>query len=176
MILFRPVGLAELELIAATEFREFPPRLPEQPFFYPVLTEEYAQEIAHNWNTRDQASGYAGFVMKFQVEDSFVSQYAVQTAGASQHREFWVPAADLAEFNRHIVGKIESVAAYAGPAFPGSIDMATNLPTSLTSARWRVLYRLRDDIEQIDRIQKATLTTEEFGIANTHGLLGSDEW
>jgi len=29
--LFRPVGPAELQLIAASGYREFPPRLPEQP-------------------------------------------------------------------------------------------------------------------------------------------------
>lgn len=38
MILYRPVGVAELRLIARSGFREFPPRLPEQPIFYPVLT------------------------------------------------------------------------------------------------------------------------------------------
>ena len=37
--LFRPVGPKELELIRAANFRAFPPRLPDQPIFYPVLTE-----------------------------------------------------------------------------------------------------------------------------------------
>lgn len=36
MFLYRPVGLEELKLIAASNFRAFPPRLPEQPIFYPV--------------------------------------------------------------------------------------------------------------------------------------------
>ena len=38
-ILYRPVGPKELELIVASGYREFPPRLPEQPIFYPVLNE-----------------------------------------------------------------------------------------------------------------------------------------
>ncbi|MDQ3711150.1 MAG: hypothetical protein M3388_02900 [Acidobacteriota bacterium] len=37
MWLYRPVGLKELELIYDSGFSEFPPRLPHQPFFYPVL-------------------------------------------------------------------------------------------------------------------------------------------
>ena len=39
--LYRPVGQRELNLIAASGYRAFPPRLPEQPIFYPVLNEEY---------------------------------------------------------------------------------------------------------------------------------------
>ena len=42
-ILYRPVGPKELALIAASGHREFPPRLPGQPIFYPVLNEEYAR-------------------------------------------------------------------------------------------------------------------------------------
>lgn len=110
--LYRPVGERELELIAATAFRAFPPRLAHQPIFYPVLTEEYAMEIARDWNTRDAASGYVGYVTRFRVEAEFLARYPVQTAGARRHQELWVPAEDLAEFNRHIVGMIEVVAEY----------------------------------------------------------------
>ena len=46
VVLFRPVGPEEPKLIEAAEFRAFPPRLPEQPIFYPVLGEEYAVKIA----------------------------------------------------------------------------------------------------------------------------------
>jgi hypothetical protein len=53
--LYRPVGRKELELIRASGFRAFPHRLPHQPFFYPVLTEEYAVQIARDWNTKDEA-------------------------------------------------------------------------------------------------------------------------
>ena len=60
-ILYRPVGRRELELIVAVNFAAFPPRLPHQPIFCPVLHEEYAIQIARDWNTRDEASGFAGF-------------------------------------------------------------------------------------------------------------------
>ena len=112
--LYRPVGAQELALIAATGYRAFPPRLPSQPIFYPVVTEAYAVEIARDWNTKDAASGFAGFVTRFAVDASFAARYPVQIAGARRHQELWVPAADLAEFNRHIVGLIEVVAEFNG--------------------------------------------------------------
>jgi hypothetical protein len=102
--LYRPVGPKELALIEASGWREFPPRLPEQPIFYPVLNEDYAIQIARDWNVK--ASG-AGYVTRFEVEAAFVQRYATQTVGSSVHRELWVPAEELAEFNRHIVGTIQ---------------------------------------------------------------------
>ena len=114
LTLFRPVGARELALITATGYRAFPPRLPWQPIFYPVLTESYAVEIARDWNTKDVASDFAGFVTRFDVDAAFVSRYPVQTAGAGRHKELWVPADDMDEFNRHIVGLIEVIAEYRG--------------------------------------------------------------
>lgn len=92
MILYRPVGIQELRLIADSGFNAFPPRLPFQPIFYPVLNFEYAQQIARDWNTKDSASGFAGFVTKFVVDDSYISRYEIQVVGAKQHQEFWIPA------------------------------------------------------------------------------------
>lgn len=109
MILYRPVGAQELALIAESGYTAFPPRLPEQPIFYPVLNQQYAAEIASKWNTRDPASGFKGYVTRFQVDDSFLARYQVQTVGRSYHQEYWIPAGDLAEFNRHITGKIEVI-------------------------------------------------------------------
>jgi hypothetical protein len=48
IILFHPVGTKELALIETNNFTAFPPRLPEQPSFYPVLNEEYAPKIARD--------------------------------------------------------------------------------------------------------------------------------
>ncbi len=109
MILYRPVGQAELDLIAESDFTRFPPRLQEQPIFYPVLNQQYAHEIAEKWNTRYADSGYKGYVTRFEVEDAFVSRYPIQTVGASYHQELWVPAEELEEFNRHIIGQIEII-------------------------------------------------------------------
>lgn len=108
-ILYRPVGSKELALIAASGFRAFPPRLPEQPIFYPVLNEEYARQIARDWNV--SASG-AGYVTRFAVRAEFVARYPEQQVGASVHRELWIPAEDLAEMNQNIVGLIEVIAEY----------------------------------------------------------------
>lgn len=105
--LYRPVGRKELELIRASEFREFPPRLSSQPFFYPVLNEEYATQIARDWNTRDEMSGYEGYVLKFEVRTEFLERYQVRVVGNSKHREYWIPAADMDDFNCNIHGKIE---------------------------------------------------------------------
>lgn len=107
MRLYRPVGQAELDLIAAADYHSYPPRLPEQPIFYPVLNEKYAREIAEKWNKKSADSGYAGYVTTFEIDDGYISKFDIQTVGASYHQEFWIPAEDLAEFNRHIIGKIE---------------------------------------------------------------------
>jgi hypothetical protein len=112
--LFRPVGQKELDLIAASGWRAFPPRLPFQPIFYPVLNKAYAVQIARDWNTQDAASGYAGYVTRFQVRAAFLSRYSVQTVGASVHQEYWIPAEDLAALNRNIVGLIEVIAEFHG--------------------------------------------------------------
>ena len=107
--LWRPVGPAELALIRESGMRAFPPRLPEQPIFYPVLTEDYAVKIARDWNVR--ASG-AGFVTRFRVLKSFLDRYDVQEAGGRAHREYWIPAQELEAFNAAIVGEIEVVAEF----------------------------------------------------------------
>jgi hypothetical protein len=110
--LFRPVGRKELDLIRATGFREFPPRLILQPIFYPVLTEEYAPDIARNWNTKDEASGYVGYATRFRVQALFLQGYDVQTVGSSRHQEYWIPAEELPTFNAHLVGPIEVIAEF----------------------------------------------------------------
>jgi len=107
--LWRPVGPQELELIKKTGMRAFPPRLPEQPIFYPVLTEDYAVKIARDWNV--PASG-SGFVTRFKVRKDFLARYDVQEAGGRAHLEYWIPAEHLADFNEAIVGQIEVVRAF----------------------------------------------------------------
>jgi hypothetical protein len=117
--LYRPVGQKELDLIERSGRRAFPPRLPEQPIFYPVLDEEYAAQIARDWNTEDAASGNVGYVTRFQVRKAFLDRYPVQTAGSSRHREYWIPAEDLIELNANIAGMIEVVAKFL-PSGKGS--------------------------------------------------------
>jgi hypothetical protein len=110
MELFRPVGQKEYERIAQSGFKRFPPRLPEQPIFYPVLNEKYAVEIASRWNIKDSLfSGNIGYVLRFDISDEYISKFDVQTAGASYHKEYWIPAEELDNFNENIVGLIEVI-------------------------------------------------------------------
>jgi hypothetical protein len=107
--LFRPIGPGELALLRASDFKRWPPRLPEQPIFYPVTNEEYAIEIAARWNVRDSG---CGFVVRFEVNRNFMARYPIHQAGASHHKEWWIPAEDLEELNDNIVGSIEVVRTY----------------------------------------------------------------
>jgi hypothetical protein len=109
IIMWRPVGPKELALIAASGYREFPPRLPEQPIFYPVLNEEYAADISRKWNVRDHGAGY---VTRFHVRADFAARYPVQIAGDSTCKELWIPAEELPVFNANIVGLIEVTAEF----------------------------------------------------------------
>ena len=104
--LWRPTGPKELKLVEEAGWRAWPPRLPEQPIFYPVTTEAYAVKIARDWNV--PASG-SGFVTRFEVRKDFLDQYDVQVAGGREHEEYWIPAEELDAFNAAIVGEITVV-------------------------------------------------------------------
>ena len=149
--LFRPVGIRELELILGADGRAFPPRLPEQPIFYPVLNQDYAVEIARDWNA--PSAHRAGFVTRFEVEQAYVSRFEEKTVGARRHTELWVPAEELAEFNRHIVGRILVVAAYFGDGFQGCIPKTGRLAGLDARAQLETLSKLGDDplVEELRR-------------------------
>ena len=108
-VLFRPLGPKERALLEASGWRRWPPRLPEQPIFYPVTNLEYATEIASKWNVA--ASG-AGYVTRFKVRASFMHRFEVHQVGAAHHTEWWIPAELLEELNDNIVGTIEVVASF----------------------------------------------------------------
>lgn len=107
--LWRPAGPEEMELVRASGLRRWPPRLAEQPIFYPVLNEQYATKIARDWNV--PASG-VGYVTRFDVEADYLSQFPVRQAGGRDILEYWIPADRLEEFNDHIVGNIVEVAKF----------------------------------------------------------------
>ncbi len=113
-VLYRPVGTAELTLIRESGYREFPPRLPDQPIFYPVLNEEYATQIARDWNMKYNADG-RGYVTRFHVRSEFLGKYTPQVVGGAEHRELWIPAEELSLLNRNIVGLIEVIAEFVAP-------------------------------------------------------------
>jgi len=122
MILYRPVGLEELRLVHDSRMRRFPPRLPEQPIFYPVLRLEYARRIARDWNTRSGAGG--GFVLRFEIDDAYGEGFARHVVGAKEHEELWVPAEELSAFNDHIRGPMEVVDAYFAETYRGAVGRA----------------------------------------------------
>ena len=135
MLLYRPVGLEELRLIYGAKMTAFPPRLADQPIFYPVTNPAYATQIARDWNTKTGTKG--GFVTRFVVNDLFVSRFERRVVGAKEHEELWVPAEELAEFNSRIEGRIEVIGAHFGEGYRGGSrtpqGFAERMPTSSSS-------------------------------------------
>jgi hypothetical protein len=107
--LWRPTGAKELALVKEAGFRAWPPRLPDQPIFYPVLNEDYATRIARDWNVSNNGVGY---VTRFEVAKAFMERYEVHQVGGRTILEYWIPAEDLDELNANILGTIEVVAEY----------------------------------------------------------------
>ncbi len=103
-LLYRPVNQTELDLIAQSGYKRFPPRLPDQPIFYPVMNEGYAIQITKEWNVPAYGVGY---VTRFAVDSAYLQKFTVQNVGDQRHDELWIPAEELEEFNNHIIGLIE---------------------------------------------------------------------
>ena len=110
--LWRPTGQKELDLVARSGWRAWPPRLPEQPIFYPVLNRWYATKIAREWNV---PHGGVGYVTTFDVRKDYLDRFPVQQAGGRDVLEYWIPAEELDEFNANISGAIREEARYLGP-------------------------------------------------------------
>ena len=117
MILYRPIGKKEYELIKESNFTKFPPRLHWQPIFYPVLNKEYAEKIAGEWNTEDENSAYVDIVTQFHINDEYTTGFERHIVGSSICEELWIPAEELEEFNKHIIGKIEIVSIFYGKKY-----------------------------------------------------------
>lgn len=125
--LYRPVGINELKLIHESGMKAFPPRLPEQPIFYPVMNRGYAIQIARDWNATT-APNYLGFVLSFDLPAEYLARYPVQTVGGREHEELWVPAEELEEFNRNIVGAIIVLDVFRGEGCTLDLDETTRFP------------------------------------------------
>ena len=123
--LFRPVGLHELALIWDSGMREFPPRLAQQPIFYPVANIGYATQIARDWNTKD--SSFAGYVTKFSVSDAYLAKFEPHTVGSAMHVEYWIPAEQIHVFNASIEGRISVESGFFGSGFKGFVPDSRGL-------------------------------------------------
>ena len=104
--MYRPCGQQELDLVIASGYKKWPPRLPGQDIFYPVTNEAYAHQV-NAWNVREFGVGY---VTRFAVNSDFVKRYTIEVVGGQDHCEWWIPAADLEELNNNIIGTIEVIA------------------------------------------------------------------
>lgn len=124
--LYRPVGLKEMELIAESNYKLFPPRLKWQPIFYPVMNHQYAEQIAKEWNTNDEFSGYCGIVTAFEVYSEYLQQFEVQNVGDKMHNELWIPSDELSVFNHNIVGEIKIMNAFFGEKYIDSLNEDLN--------------------------------------------------
>lgn len=109
VVMYRPTGPEEYQLVADSDFTKWPPRLEGQPIFYPVTNETYAREITEQWNIRDSGVGY---FFRFLVRRSFADAYSLEKVGGTDHTEWWIPADKMNELNDSIVGKIEMVGRY----------------------------------------------------------------
>jgi ADP-ribose pyrophosphatase len=133
--LFRPVGLGELRLIQEAGMRRFPPRLPDQPIFYPVCNREYATQIARDWNAKDGFSGRVEFVLSFDIDSDYVGRFERHIVGGNMHEELWVPAEELDEFNIHIIGEIKVLEVFQGDGIQLDLEPAVLLPREWLSNR-----------------------------------------
>jgi hypothetical protein len=175
MVLWRPVGLGEMELIFESQMKTFPPRLPEQPFFYPVLSEEYATQIARDWNANE--TPFAGYVTRFNIPDSYVGQFPRHVVGGREHEELWVPAEDLPHFNANIEGVIAVVSAFFGRGFQGHIprrfglaNMSATRQIQALAATWN--YN-KMDFHLETRANEATVYLDfPFWVASSPSELG----
>lgn len=165
MILYRSVSLQELELIYDSGMKAFPAHLSQQPIFYPVLELEYARRIASRWNAESGQS--AGYVTEFKVEDTYIDRFEEHIVGESQHREFWIPAEELEEFNRHIVGHIKVLEGHFGDAFQGFIPdefglQGKNAAEQFTQLANSYLYKRMDFYLELKRNHKAVFLNYLF--------------
>lgn len=132
--LWRPTGQKELDLVAASQWREWPPRLPEQPIFYPVLNRWYATKIAREWNV---PHGGVGYVTRFDVRKDYLDRFPVQQAGGRDVLEYWIPAEELREFNANLTGPIIEEACYLGPVADEEFAQAARRLGCQFPAAWR---------------------------------------
>ena len=165
MILYRPVGLQELALIYDSSMTAFPAGLPQQPIFYPVLDLEYARQTASGWNAK--RGELAGYVTQFKVEDEYIGQFEEHTVGGSQYQELWIPAEEMEEFNRHIVGHIKVLEAHFGDAFLGFVPenfglQGKNAVEQFTLLANSYLYKRMDFYLEIKRNHKAVFLNYPF--------------
>ncbi len=161
--------------------RAFPPRLPEQPIFYPVLNRHYAVQIARDWNAPSEQSDFSGFVTEFVIDSHYSEQFPVKIVGSSVHQELWVPAERLTEFNREIQGRIRVVDAFFGDGYKGFIPPQFNLSGKTATEQLVCMagtfdYSMMDFVCEIAANKKAVYLNFPFWLSRDfgpHGVAGT---
>ena len=90
-----------------------------------ILNKDYAAQIARDWNTK--AGTRAGFVTRFEVDDTHVAKFERRVVGSRDHEELWVPAEELDAFNSHIRNRIVVTKAFFGDDFQGFVPDSCGL-------------------------------------------------
>jgi len=111
--LYQPVSMEELQAIRTSNWTEFPPHDPEQPIFRPVTDEDFAAQLARDWNAV-HTTYRRGYVVRFAVSQAFMSAYANKAAGVRGHEEYWIPTEDLSLLNAAIQGQIAVAGTFSG--------------------------------------------------------------
>ena len=138
VVLWRPTGQAERDLVEASGWRAWPPRLPDQPIFYPVANRWYATKIAREWNV---PAGGVGYVLSFAVRREFLDRYPVRQVGGRDVLEHWIPAEDLDEFNANMVSGIAEEVEYCGPVADEQFARAAEVLGRPLPEAWRAYLR-----------------------------------
>ncbi|MEV4518033.1 hypothetical protein AB0K00_54890 [Dactylosporangium sp. NPDC049525] len=136
--LWRSTGQAELDRVAASAWREWPPRRPDQPTFSAVLHREHATTIVRE---RHVPAGGVGYVTRFEVQRAYLGRYELQHVAGLDAPQYRIPAGDLADLNAHIVGAIMEEADYRGPVDDQEFTDAHDALGRALPAAWRTYLR-----------------------------------
>ncbi|NVO85483.1 ADP-ribosylation/crystallin J1 [Hymenobacter terrestris] len=102
VLLYRPVTQAELDWIAASDWLAFPLAQPEPLVFYLTPPE----------SVTGLAGADSSYLLRFALFADYAAQLPVEQVGSREPDALLVPAEELAEFNRQLVGRIEVISIF----------------------------------------------------------------
>lgn len=180
VILYKPMGLFETRLVLESDCKEFPPRLGGQPIFYPVLNECYAIQIALEWNTTEDKSGYSGFVSEFAINSNYFKEFEIKQVGDDLHKELWIPAAMLQEFNSNIENGITISKTFYGCKYQGIVPDQFALKGKTAKYQIKLLsdiykYNLMDFHGEITALWPVIFLNYQYWRKNNFSVLGLEE-
>lgn len=107
--LYRAIGPGQMQAILDRDCARFPARLPQQKFFFPLLTEAFANYIAQEWNVPNSGVGY---IVRFRVDAEYLQTKRIYRVGGPEHREYRIERDEFPRFNAAIRGPIEVVGVF----------------------------------------------------------------